>query len=586
MLLITTRQVKRLLLLRLSSNETLAFQLERWAARRPDRPFLLYGERAYSYAQANAAINRHAHAYRALGVGRGDVVALMMENRPEHLFHVFGLHKLGAVVSLINTHIVGDGLAHAIRACEPKRIVVGSELWPSFAEVERQLAELGRGMTHIDLDCEHPLQSVREPAPTFNALLERAAESNPDSTGQQQLRDLAAFIYTSGTTGKPKAALVRHERLYRAGAAWSGVAIRYRRSDVMYNCLPLYHANGLLLATGSVITAGATMALARRFSRQRFWDDVRRYRATSFIYIGELCRYLMNNPPSERDRDHEVRVVSGNGLRPDIWRAFQRRFGIRRVAEFYGATEGNCITLNFANFVGSVGPKLPGMALAKWDEAAQGFVRNERGFLVKAKTGQPGILLGRIHAGGYFDGYRDKRDTESKVLRDVFKRGDAYFNTGDLLKTDAWWHLYFTDRVGDTFRWKGENVSTTEVQEQISKWPLAAEVNVYGVQVPGIEGRAGMAAIVVTNGHGFDAGSFQAHVDANLPSYARPLFVRLQDKLEMTGTFKMKKADLQKEGFDPSAVADPIYFRHPAKDEYVRLEPALHAELSAGKLKL
>jgi acyl-CoA synthetase (AMP-forming)/AMP-acid ligase II len=585
-MLLTIRQVIRLLRLRLSSNQTLAFQLERWAARRPQRPFLLYGERAYSYAQANAAINRHAHAYRDLGVERGDVVALMMENRPEQLFHVFGLHKLGAVVSLINTHLVGDGLAHALRSCEPKRIVVGSELWSSFADVQLQLAELVSDTTHIDLDPEHALPSNGASAPSFNVLCERAQESNPDSTGKQRLGDLAAFIYTSGTTGKPKAALVRHERLYRGGAAWSGLALRYRRSDVMYNCLPLYHANGLILATGSVITAGATMALARRFSRQSFWDDVRKYRATSFIYIGELCRYLMNSQPSARDREHAIRAVTGNGLRPDIWRDFQRRFGIRRVAEFYGATEGNCITLNFANLVGSVGPKLPGMVLAKWDELSQDFVRDKRGFLVKARVGEPGILLGRIRAREHFDGYRDERDTEGKILRDAFKRGDAYFNTGDLLKTDRWWHLYFTDRVGDTFRWRGENVSTTEVQEQISKWPLTAEVNVYGVQVRGVEGRAGMAALVLANGHAFDPSSFKAHVDANLPSYARPLFVRLQDKLEMTGTFKMKKTELQRQGFDPSAVEDPIYFRHPAKDEYVRFDASLYAEVSAGKLRL
>jgi acyl-CoA synthetase (AMP-forming)/AMP-acid ligase II len=576
------RLVSALLQYRPESNNTLALQIERRAQRIPDVRFLLFADRAYTYAEANAAINRHAHAYRALGIERGDVVALMLENRPEYLWHLFALHKLGAVASLINTNLGGEGLVHALRVCEPKRVVIGSELWPAFAEVRAQLPELASAALG-DID---PDRGGSVDAPSMQQLVENASADDPDSTGSLRLVELACYIYTSGTTGLPKAALIKHERLHRAGKAWASIAFNFGPGDVIYNCLPLYHSNGLMLATGSAINAGVTMALARRFSRRQFWDDVRKYDATAFIYIGELCRYLLNNAPSPQERNHRVRVVSGNGLRPDIWQDFRQRFGIKRVAEFYGATEGNCITVNFANVVGSVGPALPGMVLAKWSEAEESFERDAAGFCIRPKLGEPGILLGKIAGRRAFDGYRNASETEKKIVRDVFEAGDAYFNTGDLLKMDWRMHLYFTDRVGDTFRWKGENVSTTEVQERISKWPPAAEVNVYGVQVHGTEGRAGMAALVLNDGQVFDATAFKQHIDTALPGYARPLFVRVRPALDTTSTFKLKKNDLQQQGFDPNVTEDPIYFRDPTQDEYVRLDAGRFAALNAGKLKL
>ncbi|MFI5307228.1 MAG: long-chain-acyl-CoA synthetase [Polyangiales bacterium] len=585
----TTRNFQRLIRALVffdeSSNRTLAYQIERRAEHTGGHPFLLYGERRYSYAQANAAINRHAHVYAELGVRRGDVVALCLENRPELLWHVFGLHKLGAVTSLLNTQLAGDVLVHAISVCEPSRLVVGSELWAGFAEIRMRLGPLGRDAVYVDVDPDQAGERGAHEAPSFDVLVAEAPATNPETTAQHKLSDLAAYIYTSGTTGLPKAALVKHERFSRAGIAWSG-AMGLRPGDVMYDCLPLYHANGLILAIGSVVTAGATVALARRFSRTRFWADVRKHGATSFIYIGELCRYLLNNAPSASDRDHRVRAITGNGLRPDIWREFQSRFGISKVAEFYAATEGNCITINFANVAGSVGPILPGMALARWSEAKDDFVRDERGFLTEARIGEPGVLLGKIRARMAFDGYRDKRETEGKILRNAFKEGDAYFNTGDLLKVDWWKHLHFVDRLGDTFRWRGENVSTTEVQEQLSKWPAVVEVNVYGVKVPHVEGRAGMAALVLAEGRSFDPGEFKAHVDQALPGYARPLFVRLRGAMAVTATFKLKKHDLQREGFDPTASEDALYFRHPERNEYVRLDPELYARINQGNLRL
>jgi acyl-CoA synthetase (AMP-forming)/AMP-acid ligase II len=573
------RAVRALAFTRPTSNETVPLLFERMAAGPlADQPFLLYRDERYSYRQANEEVNRRAHAYKALGIGKGDVVALILDNRPEFLWHYLAAGKLGAVASLINTHNTGEPLLHSLRICNPKLVICGSEHIPAFDAVRYDLGGV-RSYTEVD-----PEQVIDPDLPDIAELLDSASTANPEETARQTLEELAAYIYTSGTTGLPKAALVRHLRLFGLGQMLGAIGWGLRRGDVIYNCLPLYHTNGIGVATGSVISYGATMALARRFSASRFWDDIRRYDAIGFIYIGELCRYLMNQPPRADDREHKVRAICGNGLRADIWPGFKERFGIGRVAEFYGSTEGNIGTLNLDDAVGSVGRLLFGGRLAKWDEQKDDFVRGPDGFLVRCKKGEPGVLLGRITKRARFDGYQDSSATSKKILRDAFKRGDAWFNTGDLLRMDGRRRLFFVDRMGDTYRWKGENISTFEVQEQVSSWPPAAEVNAYGVQVPGTEGRAGMVAVVLRGE--FDGDSFREHVDSSLPPYARPLFVRVRERLETTGTFKLKKGELTQEGFDPCAVRDPIFFRDPAKNSYVPFTQELFDKLKAGKVRL
>jgi len=576
------RAGKALALINPKSNKTVAFQFERHAnGPAADRPFLLYGGERYTYREANAEVNRHAHAYKALGVGKGDVVALLLDNRPALLWHYLAAGKIGAVASLINTNNTGEPLLHSLRVCKPKLVIVGSEHVITFDPIS---AQLGAGpQVFVDVDPERPTKPA---LPTWDQRLAGTSTQDPPETAQQTLEDLAAYIYTSGTTGMPKAALVRHMRLYGLGELLGALGWGLRPGDVVYNCLPLYHTNGIGVCTGAVISHGATMALARRFSASRFWDDVRKYEATGFIYIGELCRYLMNQPERDDDRDHKVRAICGNGLRADIWPGFKQRFGIERIAEFYGSTEGNIGSLNLDDTVGSVGRLMLGGVLAKWDEEKDDFVRGPDGFLVKCKAGEPGVLLGRINKRQRFDGYHDESATNKKVVRDAFKRGDAWFNTGDLLRMDGSRRLFFVDRMGDTYRWKGENVSTFEVQEQVSSWPSATEVNAYGVQIPGTEGRAGMVAMVLKKQQDFDGESFREHVDSSLPPYARPLFVRVREKLETTGTFKLKKGELCNEGFDPCRVRDPIFFRDPARNAYVPLTPELFEQLKAGKLRL
>lgn len=571
---------------RTDSHDTIAAQLERRARYRPNRPFLHYTDRRYTYAEANAEANRHARAYRALGIRAGDVVALVMENRPEFLWHFFGLHKLGAIASLINTNLQGVALTHAIRICAPKHVVVGSEVWSRVEPVLDSIGANEREFVDVDRDAESA--PIEISVPNVRVWSERIANQAREDLGEPgpELSDQAAYIYTSGTTGLPKAAIVRHDRYYRSGRVWAFGAFRFSHHDVLYNCLPLYHSNSILLATGSVITAGASMALSRKFSRTRFWQDVHRYEATAIIYIGELCRYLLNNPPSAEDRSHRVRVASGNGLRPEIWRAFRERFGIPKVAEFYGATEGNAITLNFFNFFGSVGPRLPAMALVRWDEARGDFVRDAAGHLQRVKIGEPGIMLGKIKSRTRFDGYQDTAASEKKILRNVFEAGDAWFNTGDLLRVDGWQHLYFVDRVGDTYRWKGENVATTEVQELLMHGPNVDEASVYGVNIAGAEGRAGMAAVVLREGEQFDADAFSRHVASGLPVYARPIFVRVRKELQKTSTFKVQKAELQREGFDPRSVSDPLYFLDPNAGTYVPLTTERYEAIATGRVRL
>jgi acyl-CoA synthetase (AMP-forming)/AMP-acid ligase II len=564
------------------ASDTLALQLEERARQQPAHPFLLYRDRRFTYGEANLLANRHAEAYRAAGLRKGDVVALVMENRPELYWHVLGLMKLGAVVSLVNSHAVGRPLAHAIRACAPKRIVVGSELSAPFAEVRGELGDVA-----VDLDADAEMHDVaRGGHSLWQDRLPTGPCPDPTDTSRQKMGDLAAYLYTSGTTGTPKAALVKHQRLFRAGRVFGGIALRLLPSDVIYVPLPLYHASAVMVGSASAISFGSTIALARRFSVTTFWEDCRRFAATRFLYIGELCRYLHGAPRRSSDRDHRVRAICGNGLRSDIWASFQERFGIPRIAEFYASTEGNVVTMNVGGPVGSVGRMLLRQAIVRWDGARQDFIRGADGRLQRCRAGEPGVMLGRIADGSGFDGYQDRAATEGKIVRGAFEPSDAWFNTGDLMKVDRWRNLYFADRLGDTFRWKGENVSTFEVEEQIATWPSVQEVNVYGVAVPGTEGRAGMAALVLAPGAAFEPASFAAHVDRTLPRYARPVFVRLEQALQTTATLKLKKVDLQREGFDPGAGGAPLFVRHPRTGGYVALGEALYQDIVSGRLFL
>lgn len=588
------RALRRFVSFNPHSHNTPAFAFETQAgSSNCDTPFLLFEDRRYSYAEANKIVNQYAHAYKQLGLHKNDVVALVMDNRPEFLWHYLAAGKLGIVISLINTHNTGAPLLHCLRVCEPKAIVIGLEILPAFREIQDELGFEGSVFVEGEDRGEVADSSATDDRQRDSAIdnwenhFTQQSEDNPAETATHQLDDVGVNIYTSGTTGLPKAVPLRYSKLYGADVMFGVLCLRLRKGDVTYNCLPLYHSSALAICTSSVIYEGVSLALARRFSASRFWDDIRKFNANAFVYIGELCRYLMNAPVRDDDRDNPVRAIVGNGLRPDIWAAFQERFGIDQVFEFYGATEANLSAVNLFNKVGSVGRVFgPGSALVRWDDDKQDFVRDENGYLIRCDTNETGVLIGAISKLAKFDGYLDEAATNSKILRNVFKPGDAYFNTGDLLRADEKKNLYFVDRLGDTYRWKGENISTFEVQEQISSWTMVNEVNVYGVKIEGTEGRAGMASIVLKEGLEFSPEQFQAHVDQHLSSYARPLFVRVSRGLETTGTFKLKKVDLIREGFNPEQLSDPVYFRHPMQDAYIRMTGQHYQDLLAGKLRI
>jgi fatty-acyl-CoA synthase len=350
-----------------------------------------------------------------------------------------------------------------------------------------------------------------------------------------------------------------------------------------------------VLATGAALTAGGTVILREKFSATTFWRDIVKHDCTVFQYIGELCRYLLNTPADPNESNHRIRLACGNGLRPDIWEEFQKRFRIPRILEWYASTEGNAVFFNFDGKPGAVG-RIPKWAerkfvteIVRFDIATEQPVRGEDGFCIKCKPGEVGEVISQIlndpkRPSQRFEGYADPAATQKKVLSDVFARGDRWFRTGDLMRKDEHGYFYFIDRIGDTFRWKGENVATSEVAETISVFPGVKEANVYGVAVPGTEGRAGMAAIVAEES--FDLDAFRRHLAERLPAYARPVFLRMTPAIEATSTFKQRKVDLVKEGFDPSTIVDPIYFYHGERDRYVPLDPALHESICAGKVRL
>ncbi|MBW2316249.1 MAG: long-chain-acyl-CoA synthetase [Deltaproteobacteria bacterium] len=563
-----------------------------------DRPFLLFEDQRLTYAEHNAAANRVAYWARDQGLRRGDVVALLMENRPEYLAIWMGLAKLGVKAALINTNLTGKTLRHALATSEARHLVLGAECSDRFRTTADDLERTLEVWVHTEPGRE-PEKGESWGFDLADALVGRPLQNPPPAWREGLVSgDDLVYIYTSGTTGPPKAARFSHLRFVSGGdlGAW---AQDLSAIDVHYCALPLYHTAGGIMQIGATMFAGAAFALRRRFSASAFWDDVRKYDATAFQYIGEFCRYLVNQPERPDDGEHGIRVVIGNGLRPDIWPVFRDRFAIPRILEFYGATEGNVGFMNFENKEGSVGRypsailrrAMSNAKIVRFDVENEAHVRSEDGFCIECDADEPGELIGRIPEGdkssGRFEGYTSKEDTDEKILRDVFEAGDIWYRTGDLLRQDAEGFHYFVDRIGDTFRWKGENVSTQEVAEVLADFPGLDMINVYGVEVAGAEGRAGMMAFVPAEGGApFDGAVFHEFVSERLASYAAPLFVRIIESPELTGTFKLRKVTLKEEGFDPSRLTDPLYVRDDEADAYVPLTPERFAAIAEGTFRL
>jgi len=565
---------------------TLADRFEERAAAHPDRTFIRFEDQRIRYGEFNARANRVADVGRRAGLRRGDVAALLMTNRPEFIVSWAGLAKLGVTTALVNPNVRGRALRHALDTAASRVVFVGAE---SLGALE----ELGEGFfaeRTVFVDVEGGEAVPLPPGARLLAPeLAAAADHDPPASLRAGLvaGDDLFYIYTSGTTGLPKAARLSHMRYLGVGDGMSAVS-GWGPDDVILCVLPLYHGAGGMVVVSSALSQGATVVLRRRFSASRFWDEVREYGVTACQYIGEICRYLLNQPPTERDRDHPLRVMMGAGLGPDIWTEFQERFGIERIQEGWSSTEANTSLINLDNRPGSCGripfKELHNGRLIRYDVATDSHPRGEDGFCIECASGEVGEFIGMIpdlpdSGAGRFEGYTSAADTEAKILRGVFAEGDAWYRSGDLLRQDDEGYFFFVDRIGDTFRWKSENVSTQEVAEGLAGYPKLQVANVYGVRVPGAEGRAGMAALVFPRFEDFDGASFYAHAAARLPGYAVPLFVRLSPEAEMTTTFKLRKLELQSQGYDPDLIDDPLFVLDAAARRYVPLTAATLARV-------
>lgn len=572
----------------LDEKDCYAALIERTTGRVPDHTAIVFEGRSLTWAELNALANRYARALATSGLEHGDTASVFMENRIEFLATVIALNKLGVTASLINTNLRGRPLIHCVSVTDSRKCIVGEELAPALDEVRGELGltagsdylwvpdagEAGRGDWASDLA----------------AMAAEADSGNLPQTAENTLGDNAFYIFTSGTTGLPKAAVLSNRRYMISGIMSHKAGLRCSEKDRLYVCLPLYHGTGLMIGMGAAFSSGASVFLRRKFSASNFLAEVREQQTTCFIYIGELCRYLLNTKRQADDHDNPLTRVMGNGLRPDIWMAFKQRFGIKRITEFYGASEGNVAFVNLLNKDRTIGTTTSKHALVRYDIEKDEIVRDASGHCIEVTDDEPGLLLGHINPEAVFEGYTDPEATDKKVVRDVFEDGDAWFNTGDLIrKVDVGFtlglpHYQFVDRIGDTFRWKSENVATNEVGEILNGFGEVKIANVYGVEVPGADGRAGMAALTLEDGISeLDLEAFADHVNRELPSYARPVFLRVEQDIEVTGTFKMVKNKLREEGYDPSRVSDPLYMIKPGSDRYEPLTKDFFTVIEQGE---
>ncbi len=547
------------------AKRTIGSIFQKHAAAHPDRPFVRFEGRTMTYGEVNRRVNRYAAVLADLGVGRGDVVGILAKNSPTDLTLMLATVKLGAVAGMLNYNQRGHILEHSMSLLGAKVLVHDPDCAEAFDSI--------------------PASALPEHVLDFAALDDAAdgrSEANPAVTETLPASTKAFYIFTSGTTGLPKASVMSHNRWLASMSGIGGLAVRLRHSDTMYVPLPLYHNNALSVALASVLASGACIAIGRSFSASRFWDDIILNRATAFCYIGELCRYLLAQPEKPTDRSHGVKVVIGNGMRPEIWDEFAERFGIERIVEFYGASELNLAFVNAFGVKRTAGFCPLPYKIVDYD--ADGEPRRDRnGRLTEVRKGGTGLLIAQISDRVPLDGYTDDDATEKKVIRDAFKPGDAYFNSGDLVRDQGFMHIAFVDRLGDTFRWKGENVATTEVEAALDSFDTVAQAVAYGVEIPGTDGRAGMAAVKLRDGAELDPMKLAAHLYDELPSYAVPLFIRVVDDFEQTSTFKNRKVELREEGYDATG-DDAVHVLAGRDAGYVEFYDDYPGEVAAAKV--
>lgn len=566
----------------------LGIAFEKAVKRNPDGAALLFEDERYTYQELNEWANQIAHYYLSLGARKGDVIAVMLENRSELLATVIALAKIGVTIALVNTSQTGKVLSHSINLVKPIALIFGDEVHYCIDEIRADL-NINEDRFHWFAD-----QATRQDVGTaphgyinLAEQIDHFPKFNPPTTHTVQGKDGLFYIYTSGTTGLPKAVIFTHSRWTLAYGTY-GHVLDLNPDDVMYVTLPLYHATGIVVCWCGVIAGSATLALRRKYSTSAFWKDVKKFNASAIGYVGELCRYLMDAPATELDRNHRVTKMIGNGMRPNIWDKFKQRFGVDEILELYASSEGNVGFSNIFNFDNTVGFSPTPYAVIAFDKEKNEPIRDKDGFCQKVKTGEVGLLVGKITRRSPFDGYTDPEKNKAVILKNVLKKGDAYFNTGDLVRDIGFRHAQFVDRLGDTFRWKGENVSTTEVENMLCEHDKIVEAVVYGVEIPHTNGRAGMAAITLADHaelNDQDLSHMASTFKKCLPAYAVPVFLRVQETVETTGTFKYQKNKLKEQAFDPNKTEERLLVLLPGESAYCDVTKDIFDNIQAYKYR-
>ncbi|CAA94602.3 long-chain-fatty-acid--CoA ligase [Caenorhabditis elegans] len=543
-----------------------------------------------TYAEFNAHCNRYANYFQGLGYRSGDVVALYMENSVEFVAAWMGLAKIGVVTAWINSNLKREQLVHCITASKTKAIITSVTLQNIMLDaIDQKLFDV-EGIE---------VYSVGEPKKNsgFKNLkkkLDAQITTEPKTLDIVDFKSILCFIYTSGTTGMPKAAVMKHFRYYSI-AVGAAKSFGIRPSDRMYVSMPIYHTAAGILGVGQALLGGSSCVIRKKFSASNFWRDCVKYDCTVSQYIGEICRYLLAQPVVEEESRHRMRLLVGNGLRAEIWQPFVDRFRVR-IGELYGSTEGTSSLVNIDGHVGACGflpispltKKMHPVRLIKVDDVTGEAIRTSDGLCIACNPGESGAMVSTIRKNNpllQFEGYLNKKETNKKIIRDVFAKGDSCFLTGDLLHWDRLGYVYFKDRTGDTFRWKGENVSTTEVEAILHPITGLSDATVYGVEVPQREGRVGMASVVRVVSHEEDETQFVHRVGArlasSLTSYAIPQFIRICQDVEKTGTFKLVKTNLQRLGI-MDAPSDSIYIYNSENRNFVPFDNDLRCKVSLG----
>ena len=559
--------------------------VEESAQKYHDKIAIKFEETELTYKEFNELVNRYTHYFLSLGLKKGDIVAILMTNRTELLIIISAVSKIGAISSIINTSLLGKSLIHAINTTPGKYVIVGSEIIDLFNSVRLNL-DLPADQKFL-FSPENDSIPLPEGYIDLSSIIQDYPTHNPSTTNSVKTMDTFAYVFTSGTTGLPKAAVRTHYGMFGGAYSYGLLMTSMKPEDTIYIPLPFFHTTALSVAWPAAFSGGAAVAIGRKFSVSQFWDEIRRYNATMFAYVGEMCSYLMNQPPNPNDQNHSIRAIIGNGLRYELWKDFKERFNIDFIGEFYGQSEVPAVFINLLNFDCTLGMCSSPFAIVKYDFIEGKPIRNENGFMEKVNPGDVGLLLFVSKGSTIFPGYIDKKATESKLLHNVFTEGDIWINTGDVLRDQGCSHAQFYDRLGDTYRWKGNNVSTTEVEKILNSFKDISISCTYGVKIPGTSGRAGMSSIVISGAfEAFDLKGLYDHLNKNLPSYAIPIFLRFKISLEATPTLKLKKFKLKKEEYNLNLIEnDPIYVMLPNKSEFCRLTEDIYDNIQNQNIR-